>query len=356
MPLDDIDPSLPPQPEIPQQLRSHNLLARGDRTFERSVNRRMHYKSDELKALLAALVTYQSAQVNRAAARQPLRDLEHAVVQWETKHPNEVQARGRLLPELKREIAVRMRMSGMVPTINNHVAFERGLGIEDLEHGMPVNLWRKTHSALWGAHTLAGTGISTVSNITGGGTLAMVGLGTTVFTVGAATGVGLVVGGCALMVGSSAVNAKASWSSRKHKKALEAILQDAGRGEGYCAGLCGHPRDNEEHTEILDSVLPYVIRQKRKKMYRRGIGSIPLVSLGETVRSIVRKAGKKINGTLGQEREAHAHTLAKHLITHDCQLAQAIVSELFSDDEEEWIRYQDFPIVAGLLMEKFKSV
>ena len=66
--------------------------------------------------------------------------------------------------------------------------------------------------------------------------------------------------------------------------------------------------------------------------------------------------GKKLSGSLGKERESHAHVLAKHFITHDCMLCQSIVSELLSDEEEEWLRYQEFPIVKGVLMEKFKSV
>lgn len=355
MPL-DTDPSLPPQPQIPQQLRTHNLLARGDRTFERSVNRRMHTKSKELKDLLDALVKFQNVQHNSWEAKDPLRALERALVQWIQKNPNEVAKRGTLLPELKRDVADRMFQFSMVPTINNHVRYERGLGIEDVEHGTPVNLWVKSRSLAWGASWVASTGISAATNLTGGGTLAMVGMGTTLFTVSAATGVGLVIGGCAVMVGNSVIQAKAAVSSYKHKKALEEILEMERSGGGVCGGLCNHPRDHDEHMKILDEVLPYIIAQKRKKTIRRGVGSIPVVSLGETVRSIGRKIGKTVTGSIGQQREAHAMTLAKHFITHDCMLAQSIVRELLSDEEEQWLRYQQFPIVAAVLAEKMKSV
>ena len=249
-----------------------------------------------------------------------------------------------------------MARFGMQPTINNHVRFERSVGLEDVEHGEPVNLWVKSRSVMWGAYWLASTGATVGTNLSGGGTLAMVGLGTTLFTISAATGVGLVVGGAAVMVGSSIIQAKSAWSSRKHKKALEAILDNAGRDAPACNGLMGTRCDREEHTAVLDSVLPYVIAQKRKKAIRRGIGAIPIISLGETVRSIKRKVGKKLSGSLGKEREDQAHALAKHFITHDCYLAQAIVSELLSPEEEEWLRYQDFAVVKGVLMEKFKSV
>ena len=69
-----------------------------------------------------------------------------------------------------------------------------------------------------------------------------------------------------------------------------------------------------------------------------------------------KKIKKKVTGTLGQDRETHAHTLAKHYITHDCSLSQRIISELLSDDEEIWLRYQPFPVIKGILMEKFRSV
>lgn len=354
MPFDD--PSLPPRPEIPQQMRTHNLLNKGDRTFENSVNRRMHAKSTELKKLIQALIAYQNIRHNSWEAKDPLRSLERAVVEWENKHPKEVEKRGRLLPSLKEEIRGEMSRYGMQPTINNHVRYQSSIGLDDAEHGEPVNLWVKSRSAMWGAYWLASTGASVGTNLSGGGTLAMVGLGTTLFTVSAATGVGLVIGGCAVMVGSSIIQAKSAWSSRKHKKALEVILQNAGRDAPMCNGLMGTRCDHEEHMEILDTVLPYVIKQKGKKAFRRGIGSIPIVSLGETVRSVKRKIGKKLSGSLGKERESHAHVLAKHFITHDCMLCQSIVSELLSDEEEEWLRYQEFPIVKGVLMEKFKSV
>lgn len=350
------DPSLPPQPEIPQQMRSHNLLSRGDRTFEKSVNRRMHTKSHELSGVMKALVDVQNMLGQGANYREALRRLDMAIAAWEKMHPKEVQNRGRLLSELKRELEVKMRLAGLPITQNNHIRFEKGLGIEDLEHGQQVNLWTKTRGALWLASTVGSTGTSVGTNLSGGGTLAMVGLGTTVFTITAATGVGLVVGGCVIMAVTTFATLRAANSSRRHKKKLERILDNAGEYGYMCTGIAGSRVDQEGHQELLDSVLPYIIAQKRKKMIRRGIGSIPLISLGETIRSVSKKVRKTVKGTLGRDRELNSRKLARHLITHDCLLAQAIVAELFSDQEEEWIRYQEFPVVTGLLMEKLKSV
>lgn len=354
--MTDFNGPVPPQPEIPQDNQVQNLMARGNRAFEMSVNRSMHYRSSELDALLKALKEVQAAMPNRWQGSEPLRALERALVVWENKHPKERAKRGRLVPALKAQIARRMASFGMQPTVNRHVELMEKDGFEDIEQGEPVNLWAKTHSGLWAASWVASTGISAATNLSGGGTLASVGLGVTLFTVSAATGVGLVVGGVAVMAANSFVQAKAARSSYKHRVALEQIRNSAQGSVANCSGLDCRRCDHHEHHDVLDTVLPYVIAQKKKKSYRRGIGAIPIVSLGETVRSIGKKIKKKVTGTLGQDRENHAHTLAKHYITHDCSLSQRIVAELLSDDEELWLRYQPFPVVKGVLMEKFRSV
>lgn len=354
--MTDFNGPVPPQPEMPQNNQVQNLLARGNRAFEMSVNRSMHYRSKELDTLLKALKEVQNAPPNRWQGSEPIRDLERALVEWQNKHAKEAAKRGRLLPALKQQVAERMAMYGMQPTVNRHVELMRNSGFEDIELGEPVNLWMKTRTGLWAVSTLASTGISTLSNISGGGTLATIGVGVSVVTIGAATGVGLVVGGFVLMGVNSFVQAKAARSSHKHKVALGRLRNDSESRVSNCAGLDCRICDAHEHNEVLDTVLPYVIEQKRKKSYRRGIGAIPIISLGETVRSMGKKIKKKVTGTLGQDRETHAHTLAKHYITHDCRLSQRIIAELLSDDEEIWLRYQPFPVIKGILMEKFRSV
>lgn len=82
---------------------------------------------------------------------------------------------------------------------------------------------------------------------------------------------------------------------------------------------------------------------------------MPVIGLGETVRAAGKKLLKWHRGALGQKREAHAATLAEHLITHDCALAQAIVAELFSFEEMLWLLQQDDDEVHKLLAEKLKS-
>lgn len=356
MPSQQGNMPVPSQPVIPQQNQVQSLLSRGNRAFEMSVTRSMHYRSKELDTLLEALKEVQNAQPNRWQGSDPLRKLERALVEWQNKKPKETAKRGTLLPALKEQVSRRMAQFGMQPTINRHVQMMQQDGFEDLEQGEPVNLWAKTRAGLWAASWLTSTGISTVSNLGGGGTLAMMGMGVTVISVSAATGVGLLVGGVVVMAANSVVQAKAARSSYKHRVALENIRNSAEATVANCSGLDSRMCDVHEHQEVLDTVLPYVIAQKRKKTYRRGIGAIPIISLGETVRSIGKKVKKTVTGSLGKERETHAHTLAKHYITHDCRLCQSIIAELLSDDEELWLRYQPFPIVKAVLMEKFKSV
>ena len=85
------------------------------------------------------------------------------------------------------------------------------------------------------------------------------------------------------------------------------------------------------------------------------MGAVPVLGLGETVRAVGKKLRKWHSGTLGVQREAHAATLAEHLISHDCALAQAIVAELFSFEEMLWLLRQDYDVVHKLLAGKLRS-
>jgi hypothetical protein len=42
-----------------------------------------------------------------------------------------------------------------------------------------------------------------------------------------------------------------------------------------------------------------------------------------------QKARKKVNSTLGAQREANAIVLAEHLISHDCQLSVSVEHALW---------------------------
>ncbi|HEY2355901.1 MAG TPA: hypothetical protein VGH86_00515, partial [Phenylobacterium sp.] len=71
--------------------------------------------------------------------------------------------------------------------------------------------------------------------------------------------------------------------------------------------------------------------------------------------SLGRYAYKKVRGTLGETRNRMAFDLTKHLLTHNCGLAQAIVSELYSFEEMTWLCEQDPPDVVKLIARKMMS-
>jgi hypothetical protein len=50
-----------------------------------------------------------------------------------------------------------------------------------------------------------------------------------------------------------------------------------------------------------------------------------------------------------------AYELAVHLITHNCALAQGIVSELYSYEKMLWMLDQDTEMLTPLLMNKLAS-
>jgi hypothetical protein len=57
----------------------------------------------------------------------------------------------------------------------------------------------------------------------------------------------------------------------------------------------------------------------------------------------------------GEQRSQMANELAVHLITHNCALAQGIVSELYSYEKMLWMLDQDSDTLTPLLMNKLAS-
>jgi hypothetical protein len=75
--------------------------------------------------------------------------------------------------------------------------------------------------------------------------------------------------------------------------------------------------------------------------------------LPKLVRQVYRAATKD---NRGQHRSEMAYELGVHLITHNCALAQAVVSELYSYEKMLWMLDQDSDALTPLLMGKLKSV
>jgi hypothetical protein len=183
------------------------------------------------------------------------------------------------------------------------------------------------------------------------------GMGTVALATGAAaataTSIGLVVVGTLPTAGASAKAVVAARSSKQHRDALEKLQQR------WREMPCMIPPDAEgdphiaAHQRIAYYVLPYAIEQKNKKYHRKAIGAVPVLGTVPMLIRQVYRASTKENR--GQQRSAMAYELAVHLITHNCALAQGIVSELYSYEKMLWMLDQDTDMLTPLLMTKLAS-
>ena len=168
----------------------------------------------------------------------------------------------------------------------------------------------------------------------------------------AAGPIGILVASTALTLTNSALNARSAYKTHQHIKALEEIQANAG---SYACFSAGSPK----HSAVANTILPYVIAKKKKKMVRKSAKVIPIIgSAIEGTRASIKSIHKRRMGTRGVERELHAETLANHHCNSDCGLTAAIIAELFSVDvaDAEAARDCSIPQLAALIAIKFKSV
>ncbi len=224
--------------------------------------------------------------------------------------------------------------------------------IEELPTGKPVNRWREYKTAGKIGMAASGVGVQVAQYATGTGTLALVTAG----AAASATGIGLVVTGAVLTLATAGCSAVSAHKSRLHRNGLQAIYD---RRNAYACGPVDIKdtagTNHFEHKSITEDVLPYLIEQKNKKYHRKVVGAVPGLGLAETIRAVGKKAYKAASGNLGVERNRAARWIAKHLITHNCGIAQAIVAELFSFEEMLWIKDQEFDDIVKLVEGKLKS-
>lgn len=187
-------------------------------------------------------------------------------------------------------------------------------------------------------------------------------LGTTtivaLFTAGAAasaTGIGLIVGGAVITLGSITASARSAYKTYKHIKGLDALQARAKSLPCDGIGTDGKKtrQDAAEHEAVIDA-LDYVISKKEKKLDKKVAGSLG-AGIGVTVFTMGKSLYKRLKGTKGVNRTAQANAVARHLVTHNCALAQGIVAELYSVDEMLWMLQQDSGTVATLVAAKMKS-
>lgn len=185
-----------------------------------------------------------------------------------------------------------------------------------------------------GAQT--GSGISLMGAVAG--TAGVIGTGGTL----------LLVAGTAMTVVGSGLAARSSYRTNKHINNLKALYEN--RHTYFCDGC------KADHSHLAETILPYIIRKKRAKLYRKGAQIVPGASMLEKSRAIGKNLYKRARRTQGQQRTFSAEQLTAHMITCNCDLAEAIVSELFSPEEMAWLKLQDNDVAAPLIAEKMKSV
>ncbi len=192
-----------------------------------------------------------------------------------------------------------------------------------------------------------------------------IGTGTSALAVGgavvtgamvSATGVGLVATAGALTVGSIIVNARSMAKTIGHCENLKAIKAryDA-KSYNMCECLADDGGTKHDHDWIGNKVLPYIISQKTEKAVKKAAGSVGLGML-TTLYSAGRAAYKSLSSTKGVKRTFYAHVLARHLITHECALAEDIVSELLSPQEMATLKAQNSDVVGAAIKDKMKSI
>ena len=170
-----------------------------------------------------------------------------------------------------------------------------------------------------------------------------------------ATGLGLVIAGGLLTLGSMATSGTSMVKTTAHVIALKKIRSEPSKFSA-CKCMSGARMSSEmahDHTWIATKVLPYIISQKTEKAVKKGVGTLPGAGLLTNVYRLGRYAFKKDRG---KKRGYYAYVLTRHLVTHDCSLAGAIVAELFNTPEMLTIRMFDTDQSSEVVARKMKSV
>lgn len=214
------------------------------------------------------------------------------------------------------------------------------------------NIGRHKKTKIGGKAAKAATshGISITQMTTDASTVKTVSALATGTAVGA-TGIGLLIGAGALTLGGATLAGVSAYKTNNHINHLKKIKDSWRR---YDCPLKG----SEMHVSVGTEVLNYILSKKRTKLHRKAMitGTLGVGSPLETGRAIVKKAYKYCRGTLGESRSRQAQLLANHFLECDCELANEIVAELYSDDLMHKMKGIEKHAVAELLMDKMKSV
>ena len=169
-----------------------------------------------------------------------------------------------------------------------------------------------------------------------------------------ATGVGLLVTSSTFAVINSGLAIKSARSTHLHIRGLEKI-SEAKKGL-KCDSCSGVSRNGSDHELISNTILPAIISKKKLKRARKGVSGVPVLG-GMLASAHSAKNGlvKRLKGNRGEKRHFHAEVLARHLVTHQCELAQSIVAELFSENEALEIMRMNTGKAGPLICSKMRS-
>ncbi len=335
------------------------LIGRAENRFEGRMNTFREGHSPQLSSTIKAVKTY---LVEPTAAR--IRDVKFCWVAWKVQRVHEFGRKGEdIRTVFEAEMLTEYRMRGI--KVDPDPAPAPEMFFPDPPK-VVINNWR--YDAQRGAKLgMAGAsvGVSAAGTAIGQGLgSAATGLALGTGAVISATGVGLIAASVALTVGTSILSAKAAWKSANHRDALIEIYEQRDQhpfsNEISCqlARRSETPKPREayiQHDMIANHVLPYVIYQKDQKFKRRAFGAVPIIGSLETVRGVGSYLYKKATGTQGNLRHHAACWLAAHLVTCDCMLVQAIVKELYSEPEMEWLKGQEYRTAIEHIERKLKS-
>ncbi len=335
---------------------------KNSKVFETAISRgSASYRSAELKALVKAVADY-----TRGKTQAGIADVRDGWNAWREKDPKEFADRGvTLAKDFEQELKADCEWLGVdfdgeeddewepppIPqartvVVNRHKLIKKGVkyagsygisGYGVAQKGMALASGVGVKGALLGgAATLSATGIG-----------------------------GVVVGGVATLA-SSGLAIKSYSSTSGHLKRLMVLWNHRNTPElRRCefAGEANPARDgagelvnaSPDHGIVANQVLPYIIKQKSRKLRRKKIAAVPIFGLVEGGRTILNYLGKKIMGRAGEARRERARWLANHFCEYDCELSRQIVAELYSVEEMYWLLDQKPEEIATLLGDKMQS-
>jgi hypothetical protein len=227
------------------------------------------------------------------------------------------------------------------------------------------NRRRNAKSAVTKGLSVASKGLSAAKSLTGAGQTQAVAAAVVSGAALSATGIGLAATGGAIMVATSILAARSAIKSSGHTKGLQDIYDNRENlgGADHCKEVLDNGSEaatdysRARHDQIANLILPYAIFQKTKKTRFKTVAALPFVGALASIYAIANKWGKAYRGELGKKRTKAAQALAEHLITCNCDLADAIVEELcnVSGEELDGFRIMEYDPLANELALKLKS-